>query len=357
MPSSRWFVPLAFFVLVLPAAFAAGPAPECTSFSGLPGQPGIRVCTQLKAHMKVGRSTKYRVWVEGTREPVEIRLHNSSPTVIRLGGGDDQVVRTSGGRKNEAEVKVKSLRVGSAGIKAHPYSRNVKQEAAQIAAEIAPKLAALQTDFGRKRRALPRPCPPQAVAALLDGTTDALLEILSYPELAAMRDHVRAVVREARDGLAESREGSTSHPVVLAAYRFAQSGSGKNESALDSIARLIDRLLDLAKKNDYVVNLCVTSVPKNGARFDMEPESYAAGAKDVLTAGEIINIYRGRYVYRAKLASGKPIECRPRPGSGNPCRPLDLVDDSRPLLVCDFESGLCSRSADALPERCRGNGQ
>jgi hypothetical protein len=307
--------------------------------------------------MKVGRSTKYRVWVEGTREPVEIRLHNSSPTVIRLEGGDDQILRTGGGRKNEAQVKVKSLRVGSAGIKAHPYSRDVKQEAARIATEMAPKLVALQADFVRKRRALPRPAPPAAVTRLLEGTEAALLEILSYPELAAMRDHVRAVVREARNGLAESRGSSTSHAVVLAAYRFAQSGSGKGESGLDSISRLLDRLIDLAKKNDYVVSLCVISVPKGGARFDMEPESYAAGAKDVLTTGEIINIYRGRYVYRAKPAAGKPIECRPRPGSANPCRPLDLVDDSRPLLVCDFAAGLCSRSADALPEKCHGNGQ
>jgi hypothetical protein len=140
---------------------------------------------------------------------------------------------------------------------------------------------------------------------------------------------------------------------MLAAYRFAQKSTATGESALDSVARLISQLLDLSKKNDYVVSLCVTSRPKNGARFDMEPESYAAGGKDTLTTGEIVNIYRGRYLYQANLDRRKPIECRLRPGSS--CRPLDLVDDGRPLLVCDFDAGLCSRSAGALPEGCRGN--
>lgn len=297
--------------------------------------------------MRVGRSTKLRIRVEGTREPVEVRVHNFSPDIIRLDGGNDRVVRTGGGRKNEAEIKLETLRQGTARYEVRLYSQNVPQEAARIAAEIAPKLAAWQARFSRERAALPRPHPPTAVAALLDRTEAGLMEILSYPELAAMRDHVRFVLREARGESHGFREPPAIGRVMLAAY-------ASDDSALDRVEQLIAKLLDLARKNDYVVNLCVTSLPEKGAHFDMEPESYPEGGSETVTAGRLVNIYRGRYVYQATLKRAKPIECRSP--KDRPCRPLDLVDDSRPLLVCDFDAGLCRRSDEAVPEGCRGNG-
>ncbi|MFL6292113.1 MAG: hypothetical protein ACJ759_14560, partial [Thermoanaerobaculia bacterium] len=129
-------------------------------------------------------------------------------------------------------------------------------------------------------------------------------------------------------------------------------------SALDQVDHLIARILELFNKNDLIVNLCVTSKPKLGARFSMAPESDAKGGKEALTAGEIVNAYRGRYTYSAKLARRR-IECPPKEdrASRDPCQPLDLVDDSRPLLICDFEAGFCHRSEEGLPEECRGNGR
>jgi len=322
--------------LALPAAAAE---PTCKTD---PAQPSLRLCYETKEKMKAGRSTTLRIWVEGTRNPVEVRVHNSSPDIIRLNGGEDQIIRV--GRK-EVEIKLKTLRPGTANYRVHLHSRDVAQEAARIAAEIAPQLAAWQARFSRERAALPRPHPPQAAAALLDRTEAGLMGILSYPELAAMRDHVREALRNARGELQGFQETAAVSRVMLAAF-------ASDDSALDTVGKLIARLLDLSRKNDLVVNLCVTSLPKAGAIFDMEPESYADGGRDTVTAGRLVNIYRGSYIYRATLKRAKPIECNSR--KGRSCRPLDLVDDSRPLLVCDFDAGLCRRSDDALPEGCRG---
>ena len=250
-----WAVPL----LALSLAFPAAAEPICKTD---PAQPSLRVCHETKEQMKAGRSTTLRIWVEGTRKPVEVRVHNSSPDIIRLDGGEDQIIRV--GRK-EVEIELKTLRPGTASYRVRLHSRDVAQEAARIAAEIAPRLAELQARFSRQ---------PQS-PALLDRTEAELLRILSYPELAAMRDHVREVFRNARGELQGFR--AAAGRVMLAAY-------ASDESALDTVAKLIARLLDLSRKNDYVVNLCVTSLPKTGARFDMEPESYPDGGSETVAA-------------------------------------------------------------------------
>lgn len=310
-----------------------------------PALPSLRVCYEAREQIRAGRSTTLRIWVEGSRKPVEVRVHNATPDIIRLEGGEDQIVRVKGRR--DVEIKLRTLRPGTALYRVRLHSRDAAQEAARIAAEVGPQLAELQTRFSRERAALPRPAPPAAAAALLDRTEAELLGILSYPELAAMRDHVRAVLRNARGGLQGLKAVPAAGRVRLAAF-------APDESALDTVAGLIARLLDLSRKNDYVVNLCVTSLPKIGARFDMEPESYPDGGSETVTTGRLVNVYRGRYIYRATLKRAKRIECgTPK---GRSCRPLDLVDDSRSLLVCDFDAGLCRRSQEAVPEECRGDG-
>jgi hypothetical protein len=283
--------------------------------------------------MKVGRSTKYRIWVEGTRERVEIRVHNSSPEVIRLKGGDDQTVRTGGGRNNDVEIKVKSLRVGSASLDAHPYSKDVREEAARIATAIAPKLAALEARFARERRA--------QAAGLLDRTERSLLEILSYRELAALRDSVTAEFRQARAGarraqsLARPREG-----VRLAAWQSPSPSAP--ESALERIARLLARLTEISRERDLLVDLCIVSQPKSAALVRLHPQSYPEGKRETRTAGKIA-LFRGLYVYQAELGKSR-IRCVPDPKRDalESCAPLDLLYNSQPVLACDFGPGSCA---------------
>jgi hypothetical protein len=328
MRQKRWIFLGVLLLPTWPAAFAAGPGPQCTTFAGA---PPLQVCTQLKETMKVGRSTKYRIWVEGTRERVEIRVHNSSPEVIRLKGGDDQTVRTSGGRNNDVEIKVKSLRVGSASLEAHPYSKDPREEAARIAIVIAPKLAALEARFARERRA-------QAMAGLLDRTERSLLEILSYRELAALRDSVTAEVRQARAG--SKRALSLSQPrqgVLLAAFQSPSPSAP--ESALERIARLLARLTEISRERDLLVDLCIVSQPKSAAVVRLHPQSYPEGKRETRTAGKIA-LYRGLYVYQAQLGKSR-IRCVPDPKRDalESCAPLDLLYNSQPVLACDFGPG------------------
>jgi hypothetical protein len=340
MTGSRWAVPSALFFLVLPAAFAAGPAPECAPFSGPPGQPTIRVCRQFKDDLKVGHSTKYRIWVEGTREPIELRLHNSSPAVVHLKDGDDQFVRTSGGRKNEAQVKVKSLRTGSAKISVHPYSRDVKQEAAQIAAEIAPKLAALQADFDRKRQALPS---PEAMAALLDRTEKTLLEILSYPELGALRDSVTAEFRQARADLGQRRRASLLQPGIVRAA-FQSTTSPSQDSALNRIGRFLARLTEISTEDDLLVELCITSHPQSGAEVRLHPQSYRKDEHGTRTSGKLA-VFRGLIAYHARHGN-QQFDCAPTAEESNRglarCALLDLLYNAEPILDCDFTLKNCA---------------
>lgn len=59
-----------------------------------------------------GQGTDLEIRVEGTREPVRVRLVNSTPQIITIEGGDDQVIESSGGRKNRVERRVRGLQRG-----------------------------------------------------------------------------------------------------------------------------------------------------------------------------------------------------------------------------------------------------
>jgi hypothetical protein len=286
--------------------------------------------------MKVGRSTKYRIWVEGTREPVELRLHNFSPAVVRFAGGDDQRIRTSGGRKNEAQVKVKSLRVGDAQIRVRPYSRDVKQEAARIASEIAPKLAALQADFESKRRS-------QSAAELLDRTEAALLNILSYPELGALRDSVTAELYQARAELGQRRRASLPQPGVVRAA-FQSTTPPSPDSALERIARLLARLVEISREDDLLVELCITSHPQIGVEVRLHPQSYRKDERGTRTNGKLA-VFRGLIAYHATHGNQR-IDCAPTAEESNRglarCALLDLLYNAESILDCDFNLKNCS---------------
>jgi hypothetical protein len=58
-------------------------------------------------------STPLRLWVDGTARPVELRLRNETPSIVRLDGGDDQTARTTGGSPNQVERTVSGLSPGA----------------------------------------------------------------------------------------------------------------------------------------------------------------------------------------------------------------------------------------------------
>lgn len=59
-----------------------------------------------------GEDTKLRLWVQGTEERISLHLRNTTPGIVSLEGGQDQVVTTSGGADNRLEELVHAVSPG-----------------------------------------------------------------------------------------------------------------------------------------------------------------------------------------------------------------------------------------------------
>lgn len=332
-------------VLLLLASSRAFAAPEAKCISSAT-RPEIRVCSQLEDEMKAGRVTRWRIWVEGTRERIDVRVRTSTPRTVRLDGGNDQVVRTGGGNQNEIRIKVTTLEPGPARFEYHLHFEDIRREAAEIAAQIAPHLATVQAAFAYQRRLLSGPpYSPGAVKDLLDKTEAALNQVLGYPELAAMRDSVAAELRQARADLSRRQSRLPGQEIALAAFQQPDSP----DSVLDRITNLLAKLTEISAGKDLLVDLCVVSQPRNGATVKLHPQSYPEGVKDRKTNG-MLTLYRGRYVYKATLRGQRAIECVPTPAQSalDRCTPLDLLLNAETIFDCNFGQQSCAlRSGSA----------
>lgn len=88
--------------------------------------PGAEVCTveviliqaQLdRERIWRGQGTPLRIEIEGTRNPVRLRITNETPNVVSLQGGNDQEANTSGGRNNTLERRVRGTTPGDFDIR------------------------------------------------------------------------------------------------------------------------------------------------------------------------------------------------------------------------------------------------
>lgn len=59
-----------------------------------------------------GESTPMRLWVEGTSQPLKLRVRNDTPEIIRLEGGNEQVISTDGKKPNGLTRTVYAVHVG-----------------------------------------------------------------------------------------------------------------------------------------------------------------------------------------------------------------------------------------------------
>lgn len=361
---------LTFLVLLAdtaPLRAAGPPSPKCREHGR-----GVRICTELdeSALSRPGRSTTWRIWVEGEAGPIQVRLHNDSPAVVRVKGGDDQVIHMGYRLHRRVKRKVISIGPGAARLTARPYSASPKQEAAAIAAALAPLLARIEAEFiaGRARLSASPDYFAAEVEDLLAGTEAALLQALSYTELAALRDYVREEFRQARAALDASRtkEAATSAPfpsqAVVASLHLTHSlypvataspphGKGtvpkeRADSMLGGILRSIHRLWELADQNEMVTDLCIISEPERGATVRLRPrraETWRGGETDT----EIQNLYRGIYVYHVRKGLRSVVACT----DPQTCNLINLVDDPGRILACNLTNKSCAQRGGA----CRGD--
>lgn len=338
------------------------PGPGCRDY----GSPAVRICVELdrEALKGLGRSTTWRVRVEGARRSIDLRVHNVFPSVVRLEGGNDQIVRVGGWRRREVRRRVTSVGGGSFQITATPYDPSPEKESARIAEVIAPHLGQIAAEFAERRDRLPGApdYPSGAVVELLASTRARLMEVLSYPELAALRDYVEEEFRRAHRELRGSRDRAAAAVVASLAVPSPawltpalQPGGGtipkeRADPVLDRLLAGIRRLHQMATANDMITTLCVVSAPGGKAKFFMRPRSYDE-RHETSTIGSISGIYRGLYVY--SIAKGRRKVACEDPDAER-CAPLNLIDDPSPIFHCDLDARACKRMPGPLPEPCRG---
>jgi hypothetical protein len=371
--------------LLGPLAASAGAtvAPHCVERG-----PEARVCSQLDetALRRAGDSTTWRVWVEGTNAPLQVRLHNNAPSLFHVRGGDDQVIHlgcrihravrrkvvalapaplaaaapaltVAGETRRSAEAATPGEQ--PAQLEVRPYSTVPSQEAAAIAAALVHPLTQIEADFVRRRAELPAEPSAGAVKELLDVTERELLTALSYRELMPLRDYVVVQFRQARTRAATSRVAARepwrlTRRAVLVAFAPQSGGStgavgSWADSALDIAHRCIRGLRVLSEADDLTTSLCVTSTPP-GATMKMRLVAVRLWLTEKRTTGWYPQLYRGYYVYSVRKGL-KTIRCLDPEREG--CGPIDLVDSKEPVFQCDFESGVCERrNAASLPEGC-----
>ncbi len=208
-----------------------------------------------------------------------------------------------------------------------------------LAVAAAPALAKAAADWKAQRQALAAAesgtgspaYSTEEVGKLLTGTLGAVQKALGEPELAPLRDRAAMVISRARTAVGSG----------------GQADKATADRALDPVGSFLDQLAAMAGKGAVTVDLCVISKPDPGARFAIRPAGDPAAVKTLPATDGPITAVRGLYAYRLEPvpgSKGKAIQCGWDGGaSAEAC--LDLFDDGKTPLVCDFAQGACQRAA------------
>lgn len=72
----------------------------------------LELALEAPRERRRGQRARLEITVTGTRDRVPVRLRNATPSIVRLQGGDEQVLLTSGGRDNSARIRGRVIGVG-----------------------------------------------------------------------------------------------------------------------------------------------------------------------------------------------------------------------------------------------------
>jgi hypothetical protein len=226
-------------------------------------------------------------------------------------------------------------------------------------ADIAAKIRRIRDEFMRDSDGLMK--PPAAIA-LLDRTESELLDVLPFPEFAAMRDYVSDRFQQAREILAQEATETGSHrsppQLVPVASRFlsgqvvparlAPESQNVWDSVRDAIRFTLDLLAGRFQSEDIEVTLCVMSKPVAGASVDLHPLSNTSGGNGTVSNDKLQHLRRGLYAYNVdvnQLVGYKPGQC---PNQSERCR-LNLLEADNPAVECT----LAKSSDNQVETRCR----
>lgn len=254
--------------------------------------------------------------VLGTKEPVRLRLRNTSPDLATLNGGTVQTVSTSGGLRNAAARNVTWL-AGSGPFRieaevednASPFlgeeyltllGQSFQHEVKRIAGSLESGVRSLpEARNGRYAR--------PDLLALIASTRAELPRSFPYPELTAFRDYTADLLDEAaaRIELLPEEEPSAVEkkkvqPLLKRVQDFlASSGESPRRS------------------------LCILSSPEDGAMVRIYPRSLPSEPVETSTADIVSHLFPGKYRYEVWKEHFKQVESE-----------IDLTGDARLVLDC-----------------------
>lgn len=325
------------FGLVLSSALLA-PAVEAQPASSRGAS--IRIEQEpKKLVIRPGQSVQVTWTIHGTDEPTWLLLTNLSPQTVRLQGGDRQQALTSGrkggllggGHPNQVTRVVTGVAPGSLNLTVQPVVSRREPSPERIR-ELTPQfqrgLRATREGFATAARSLPviggDAYRVKDVVRLLEETRADLFDNLAQPEFAPFRDYVDALFGEALRNLQALSSQAARPPapgVRLAAYRQAPPAQVDKSAA----ERLFEQILALfsAAEAAPVRELCIQTVPKDRATFQIFPESYPADAREASTVSVVTNLFVGRYLYTVHKDGFKPVSSR-----------IDLIRETQKVLDC-----------------------
>lgn len=327
----------------------------------------VLIHSEVRRPLLFGSARRIRLTVAGTEAPVELRLKNLDPGVVRLTGGPVQELTTSGGRRNRATAKARfsvpegraSLTVALAAPACACAGADEHGMAPERQDEMAGALERSVVDAEAWLRRRESTFRAQAIEGdlfaldtlvLLDELALRLEVATADPELAALRAWVedRLAEERARWPIPWETVPIPSPPggrrLTRAAYPAPTASPGAIPPA--EAEGLLDRLLALFRtlhevSRDLVVDLCVRSRPSRSEVW-VQPKRYQPGRRTELTNTEFENLTRGLYVGRVE-----------KPGEAPADFEVDLVREARIYVDCDLADGLCDRPPRPVEFSCR----
>lgn len=151
----------------------------------------VQVVQENSAPLSKGRKMKLVLRVEGTAEPLTLRVQNLTPQAVRLLHGDLIQVRTSGGQSNTAAIKLKAIDPGA-------FSFSVNLEGREQNADV----QATRDFLAAAKKIAPREAVKLIKRTLKElsrensGSTDSGREVLKIPWSAGSQDF-QALMRAA----------------------------------------------------------------------------------------------------------------------------------------------------------------
>ncbi|HEV7571821.1 MAG TPA: hypothetical protein VGQ21_10020 [Thermoanaerobaculia bacterium] len=318
----------------------------------LGGNSGYEVKRPPSANITRGESRLLTWTVAGTTIPIRLRLRNKRPDIASLQGSQTQNVTTSGGLANTVSVYVTGVNPGEADIEVTVLDDSARARQVESSLRTALPLISDELKMRVKEISIVREGPSQQpmvyrddVFRLLDEVQEEVAKRLPDEELAAFRDAVAELIREAKsviDNEPPQSNGAVSanSPFVLANNVTVTQTSGRSQSTdvmtKESLFRLVvERIIDFlhrASETSPIDTLCVLTTPANGADIVLYPPSVPSDRRGLRTASRV-TLYLGRYAVEINqrkrgyvnllLDPQRVVECALPGGVGTQaCRPI-----------------------------------